>query len=160
MSIELRDLCFLLQGVKNINRIPIFQLLLDLIPLFKTFKTRDLKFLPTALLWYGPCNTEREGVSYRDPLLNIEWWSEIRVFGRVAVLFHNAYRHKEVLNKKGRRKDCEEVGSDQSFLVGKREPESFSPETRITIEDLASRSWKKSPSLSWNGEIKDRGAAR
>ena len=39
---------------------------------------------------------------------------------------------KGVLNKKGRRKDCEEVGSDQSFPVGKREPESFSPETRIT----------------------------
>ena len=38
---------------------------------------------------------------------------------------------KGVLNKKGRRNDCEEVGSDQSFFGGKRESESFSPETRI-----------------------------
>ena len=54
---------------------------------------------------------------------------------------------KGVLNKKGRRKDCEEVGSDQSFLVDKRESESFSPETRImNIQDLISRSGKKSPS--------------
>ena len=72
----------------------------------------------------------------------------------------NAYRQKGVLNKKGRRFGCDEVGSDQSKPAGKREPEPFSPETRIANQGLAVRSAKKSPNLSWNGEIQDGGAAR
>jgi hypothetical protein len=76
--------------------------------------------------------------------MDVDGSSEFRVFGRVEVLFLNAYRQKGVLNKKGRRIDCEEVGSDQSFLVGKREPESFSPETRIMKKkDLVSGPGKR-----------------
>jgi hypothetical protein len=61
--------------------------------------------------------------------------------GELRFFILNAYRQKGVLNKKGRRKDCEEVGSDQSFPVGEREPEPFSPETRI----IRMRAWLPGP---------------
>jgi len=66
------------------------------------------------------------------------------VFSGELGFFLAAYRQKGVLNKKGRRTGCDEVGSDQPFFGGKREPESFSPETRMTYIRTF-RSWKKSP---------------
>ena len=67
--------------------------------------------------------------------------------GELRFFVLNAYRQKGVLIKKGRRFGCDEVGSDQSIPAGKREPEPFSPETRITNQGLAVRSAKKSPNL-------------
>ena len=94
----------------------------------------------------GPAYGLGEGVSYREPLRYIDWKVKFVFSGELRFFSSMLTGKKGVLNKKGRRKDCEEVGSDQSFLADKREPESFSPETRIiVIEDLASRSAKKSP---------------
>ena len=111
--------------------------------------------------WYGSCSSNTEGVSYRDPLRNITRLSEIRVFGRVEVLFLDAYRQKGSSQQEGSAERLWRGGVGS--IISRRQERTgilFSRNTNIEKMDLASRSGKKSPYWSWNGEIQDRGAAR